>query len=105
MKRPKIADISIVNGSEGVDPSNGELRVQFSKKMNGYNTGLNFSVLGEEFFPNIESHVWSADSMSWTVKMQLEADKHYQFWITENFRTSEDIPLIPYLVDFKTQIQ
>ena len=105
MKRPKVADISIVNGSEEVDPSNGELRVQFSEKMNGYNTGLNYSVLGEEFFPNIESHVWSADSMSWTVKMQLEADKHYQFWITENFRTNEDIPLMPYLVDFKTQIQ
>lgn len=101
--RPKVISIRpFKNGSEDVDPSISSLTFQFSEALNGYNTGMNYSKLGEEHFPSIINASWSEDGESWTVALSLEASKHYKFYITENFRTEANIPLRPFLVEFKT---
>lgn len=101
--RPQVLGIKqFENGKLSVDPYLKEITIEFSEKLNGYNTGLNYAELGEDAFPNITHHFWSEDSILWTMQVELEPTKRYQFWVTGNFRTKNDIPLFPYLIEFKT---
>lgn len=102
--RPSVAGIQqFENGSTTVDPKTQQLTFRFSEKLNGYNTGVNYSDEGESTFPEVTDRVWAADSAAWTMHVKLEPGRHYKFWITGNFRTSDGIPLLPYLVEFSTR--
>lgn len=90
------------NGAKNVNPNIDQITIKFSEKLNGYNTGVDYSDLGESVFPEVVNQEWSADSMSWTLEVDLEPDKHYKFWITSNFRTETNVPITPYLIEFKT---
>ncbi len=102
-RRPKIVRIKeFENGSLEVDPMLEEITIEFSQPLNGYNTGVNYGELGEDAFPKIVDRMWSEDSKSWTMKVELEPDKKYEILITNNFRTEKDIPLVPFLIQFTT---
>ncbi len=102
-RRPSVGEIKeFKNRDTSVDPNLKEMTVVFSEQLNGYNTGVNYSDMGEEAFPEITGVTWSSDSMSCTFQLGLQPDKTYKFWITSNFRTKEGIPINPYLVQFKT---
>lgn len=102
--RPGVTGIKqFENGSTAVDPGTKEITFVFSEKLNGYNTGVNYSDLGETAFPAVTDRVWSPDSAAWTMAVQLEPGKQYSFWITSNFRKADGIPLLPYLVEFRTK--
>ena len=58
--------------------------------------------MGESAFPMIQTREWASDSSSWSMGVKLEPNKDYKFWITSNFRNKQDIPLLPYLIEFKT---
>lgn len=91
------------NGATNVNSNTEYITINFSAKLNGYNTGVNYSDLGENAFPKIISHQWNSDSTSWTLKVKLEPNKHYKYWVTSNFKTKDNIPLLPYLIEFKTK--
>lgn len=101
--RPGVLKLApFANESKSVDFETKLITVEFSEKLNGYNTGIDYSDLGESGFPNITNRFWSADSTAFTLEVDLKPGKHYRFWITNNFRTANGIPLMPYLVDFET---
>ncbi len=99
-KRPVVDSISGLDTR--LNAGSRQLKVHFSEKLNAYNTGLNYSDLGPDAFPEIERHFWSEDSASWTMILNLEEKKHYKFWVTSNFRNPKGVPIQPYLVEFKT---
>jgi len=101
--RPYVVKVrEFDNGTKNVNPKFDQITIEFSEKLNGYNTGVDYSDLGESVFPEVVNREWSSDSMSWTLEVNLEPDKHYKFWITSNFRTKNNVPITPYLVEFKT---
>jgi hypothetical protein len=46
--------------------------------------------------------VWAKDNKSWTIEVDLEPNKHYQFVIDNNFRDAAGVPLKPHIIEFKT---
>ncbi len=102
--RPNVVSIKeFENGTQNVDPNIDEITIHFSEKLNGYNTGVDYSDLAENAFPKVLNREWAADSTSWKLKVELESNKHYKFWITSNFRTGSGVALLPYLVEFRTR--
>ena len=102
--RPSVINIvEFENGAANVDPNIKRITFQFSDRLNGYNTGVDYSELGESVFPKVNNREWSSDSKSWYLEVNLEPEKYYEFWITNNFRTEKNIPLQSYLVKFTTK--
>ncbi len=104
-KRPYVVGIKeFTNHSQDVDPRVKQISVKFSEPLNGQNTGVDFGDLGKEYFPknDVTKRFWASDGTSWTIPVELEPHRRYQVLISNNFRTSEDIPLKPYLIDFRT---
>lgn len=102
-ERPKVARIQqFENSSLSVSPSTTEITIEFSEKLNGYNTGIDYGESGEDAFPEVTNRFWSKDSTAWTMQVKLEHQKRYQFWITNNFRTPGDVPILPCLIEFQT---
>lgn len=104
-KRPRVIGIKqFENNSQNVSIKTNQITVEFSEPLNGVNTGLDYGPLGEEHFPKISQsgRVFSDDNKTWTINVDLEPNKHYQIQLENNFRTTEWIPLKPYVIDFKT---
>lgn len=104
--RPTVKSIrQFENNSQQVDPSIKEITVEFSKPLNGHNTGVDFGDLGKDAFPknDINGRYWGEDGRTWTIAVELESNKNYQLLITSNFRTKNGEHLKPYLIDFKTK--
>ncbi|VXD10549.1 hypothetical protein [Marinoscillum sp. 108] len=104
-KRPYVTGIrQFENNSMNVDAGIRQITIDFSEPLNGHNTGVDFGELGQDYFPknDVTKRFWSEDKASWTISVELDPGKHYQLLISNNFRTSEDIPLKPYLIDFST---
>jgi hypothetical protein len=104
-KRPSVIGIKqFKNNSQNVDPKTKEITIEFSQALNGHNTGVDFGDLGQDAFPKgtLNGRRWSDDNKSWTIPVELEPNKKYQIFISNNFRTEKDIPLKPFLIEFKT---
>lgn len=104
-KRPTVVGIKqFKNNDTRVDPRTSEITVEFSELMNGINTGVDYGTLGETAFPKniIAKRYWAQDRQSWTMPVTLEPHKKYQLVITNNFRSSKNIPLRPYVIEFET---
>ncbi|WP_166962230.1 hypothetical protein [Yeosuana marina] len=56
-----------------------KITFNFSEKLNGYNTGIDYSDLGTKAFPEVISREWSIDSTSCSLRVNLERNKHYKF--------------------------
>ncbi|MDX1911134.1 MAG: hypothetical protein SFV22_06605 [Saprospiraceae bacterium] len=101
--RPFITHTSgVENGSKTVKPGLQGITVHFSRPLNGHNTGVDYGPLGEMAFPEVKQRVWSEDRLSWTLRVELAPNKHYQILISNNFRDENDIPLKPLLIEFQT---
>ena len=72
--------------------------------INGCSIGVDYGPLGVAYFPKIDlfDRKWSADGSAWTIKVDLEPNRDYQFLLDNNFRTAEGVPLKPFLVEFST---
>ncbi len=104
-KRPTVLKIKqFSNNSQNVSPKLKEITLEFSKPLNGHNTGVDFGELGQDAFPKgtLNGRYWAENNQSWTIPVALEPNKVYQIFISNNFRTEDDIPLKPYLIEFKT---
>jgi hypothetical protein len=103
--RPTVIKIQqFSNNSQNVSPKVKEITIEFSKALNGQNTGVDFGDLGQDAFPKgtLNGRYWAENNKSWTIPVELEPNKDYQILISNNFRTEDDIPLKPYLIEFKT---
>jgi hypothetical protein len=104
-KRPTVLGIKqFENKSQNISPNIKEITIEFSQPLNGFNTGVDFGDLGQNAFPknDVTKRYWSNNNQSWTIPVELEPNKEYQIFITNNFRTEESIPLKSHLIEFKT---
>ncbi|GAA0745286.1 hypothetical protein [Gaetbulibacter jejuensis] len=105
-KRPTVIGIEqFENKSQNVNPSTKAITIKFSEALNGYHTSVDLGNLGREAFPKgtLNGRTWAEDNRSWTIPVELEPNKTYQIFITNNFRTPDNRPLKPYLIEFKTR--
>ncbi len=102
--RPVVSKISgIENGSKTVRPGTQAITIHFSEALNGHNTGVDYGELGKEAFPKLSfDRIWAADNQSWTITAELEANRHYQILISNNFRLENGVQLKPFLIEFWT---
>lgn len=104
-KRPTVVSIKqFKNNSQNVSPKTKEITIEFSQALNGHHTSVDLGELGQDAFPKgtLNGRSWSKDKKSWTIPVELEPNKKYQIFITNNFRTQESIPLKSYMIEFKT---
>ena len=103
--RPTVLKIEqFKNQADDVDSNIKEITIVFSQALNGHNTGVDYGPLGKEYFPKMGvDRTWSKDLKSWTMPVDLEPEKHYQFLISNNFRQEDGTPLKSYLIEFKTK--
>lgn len=104
-KRPTVTGIQqFENHSTNVSPSINEITVNFSEPLNGHHTGVDFGDLGQDAFPkgDPQARSWGTDNLSWTLPVELEPNRQYQILISNNFRTTQDVPLKAYLIEFTT---
>ncbi|GGG99701.1 hypothetical protein GCM10011416_17630 [Polaribacter pacificus] len=101
--RPKVIAIKqFKNGSQNVPANTTEITLLFSKKMDNAIKSTGFGDLGKEHFPKLIAIDFAEDGGSVTYKIRLEANKRYQILLENGYRTEDEIPLKPFLVDFKT---
>lgn len=104
--RPSVIGVQqFDNKSQDVNPEIHEITIEFSQPLNGHNTGVDFGELGKDAFPKgtLVGRRWGEDNRTWTIPVELESNKHYQIFLTNNFRTDDNIHLKPYLIEFKTK--
>lgn len=102
-KRPKVAEVEpFKNATTIISPKTSEISFVFSEPLNGYHTGVDFGPGKKALFPKILERKWSDDHKKWIISVELQPDTHYQMLLSSNFRTEQNIPLLPYLLDFKT---
>lgn len=103
-RRPKVIRVKqFENGSQEVNPNLEEITIEFTETLDGYHTSVDYGDLGEDAFPKVTDRIWAQDSLSWTMKVELESNKKYQILIYNNFRSKDGMPLMPYLIEFKTR--
>ncbi|WP_191858942.1 gliding motility protein GldB-related protein [Hanstruepera ponticola] len=105
-ERPTVIGIKqFENKNENVNPKINQITVEFSEPLNGTSTGIEFGPLGKDYFPKntVVGRYWSEDNKSYTIPVHLEPNKQYQILLHNNFRTTDWIPLKPYLIEFKTE--
>ena len=103
--RPVVTGIAqFKNGSKKVKPGKTQITVEFSKPLNGYNTGIDFGPLGADHCPKIapKNRIWGEDNKSYTFEADLKPTQHYQILISNNFRMEDGVRLQSYLIDFQT---
>lgn len=104
-KRPNVIGIKpITNNSKNVDSKIKQITLQFSESMNENYRNFDFGPLGENNSIRIKNVVGFADNgKTITFKIEnLEPNKQYQLTIGNGFRNLNNVPLKPYLIDFKT---
>ena len=102
-KRPKVATVEpFENSAKAVSPKTSEITFVFSEPLNGYHTGVDFGPAKKALFPKILERKWSEDHQKWIIEVELLPNTHYQMLLSSNFRTEQNVPILPYLLDFKT---
>ncbi|MEZ4779641.1 MAG: Ig-like domain-containing protein [Flavobacteriaceae bacterium] len=104
-RRPIVKAIQpFQNNSEKVNPKTNQITVVFSEPMNEEFRNFDYGPLGEEAVVRFKELIgYSEDGTMLTFEIEpLEPNKQYQLLIGWGFRNLENVPLKPYLIDFKT---
>lgn len=104
-RRPEVIKIKqFDNGDTQVDPNIKNITFVFSEPLNGYNTGIDYGPLGKEAFPKMDfNRTWSDDNREWSIPLELEPNKKYQFLVSNNFRKEDGTPLRALMINFETK--
>jgi hypothetical protein len=86
-----------------VSPKNNTFTIVFSEEMNQEFRNFELGPLGESNLLRITKVIgFSNDKKNFTFEANVEPNKQYQIIVNFGFRSKENYPLIPYLIDFKT---
>ena len=93
-------------GSKDVPPGEYEVRITFSKEM--MDQSWSWSTTWKDSAPeSLGKPHYEADHRTCVMKVQLEPDKTYGWWINSQnfhgFRDTQNHPAVPYLLTFKTR--
>ena len=101
--RPTVSFIKeFNNGSQHVPSKTTEITLIFSKKIDYNIKSTGFGELGKDHFPKLIAIDFAEDRLSVKYKIKLEVNKRYQILLENSYRTEHEIPLKPFLIDFKT---
>nr|WP_315476348.1 hypothetical protein [uncultured Undibacterium sp.] len=101
--RPRVVGIKqFKNKSQSVSAGISQITVEFSTALDTRYSATDLGPLGRAYFPEVISRAISADGLSMTYDVKLKANQVYQLKIESGFRTQSAIPLLPYLIEFKT---
>ncbi|MFN0204202.1 MAG: hypothetical protein ACKVTZ_21980 [Bacteroidia bacterium] len=102
--RPTVIGIrEFKNGSKNVDPNITSITFHFSTPLNKCCQSTDFGALGETYFPEILSKTFAEDGKSIIYQVKLKPNRKYQFVLERGFRSLQDIPLKPYIVEITTK--
>ena len=92
-------------GSKNVKPGEFEIKVTFSKEMT--DKSWSWSSAWQDSTPEfIGKPEYDADHKTCTVKVKLEPNKTYGFWLNSprfhGFQDTQNHPAVPYLLVFQT---
>jgi hypothetical protein len=91
------------NGSQQVSSQIKTFTINFSTEMNPRYRSFEVGPLGEDHLLKITKIIgFSEDKRSFTFEADIEPNKHYQLLLNWEFLSTQRLPLIPYLIDFKT---
>jgi hypothetical protein len=93
------------SGSKEVPPGEYEIRVRFSKKMTAGSWSWGTAWAGSAP-DSLGAPRYEADQMTCVLKVKLEANKTYGWWLNsqkfQNFKDAQGHPAVPYLLVFDT---
>ena len=92
-------------GTADIDPKTTEIKVTFSKSMK--DGTWSWSTLSKESFPEVDGKPkYLDDERTCVLPVKLQPDKTYAIWVNsnkfQNFKDSNGIPSVPYLLVFRT---
>jgi hypothetical protein len=91
------------NNAANVNPNIKTFTLVFSEEMDPEFRNFEYGPLGENNLLKITKVIgFSKDNKSFQFEANLEPEKHYQLVVNFGFKSSESIPLKPYLIDFIT---
>ncbi|MCW3465988.1 hypothetical protein [Chitinophaga nivalis] len=104
-RRPYVVQVSpFTNGDVMVDASIKEIRVEFSAEMNPLGISIDYGIGGKDSYPVVGKGVFAADRKSMSFKVELQPGRMYGFLLTDgSFRSTDDYPLKPFMVTFRTK--
>jgi RNA polymerase sigma-70 factor (ECF subfamily) len=92
-------------GTSDIDPKTTEIKVTFSKNMK--DGTWSWSTLSKESFPEVDGTPrYLDDERTCVLPVKLQPEKTYAIWVNsikfQNFKDSNGIPSVPYLLVFRT---
>jgi RNA polymerase sigma-70 factor (ECF subfamily) len=93
-------------GASDVDPKLTEIKVTFSKDMQG--GSWSWAMLAQANFPKMDGKPkYLADKRTCVLPVKLESGKVYAIWVNsakfENFKDTDGRSAVPYLLVFRTK--
>lgn len=109
--RPRVASLSIENGSQNIDPALTEIIVKFDRPMQKTAPELMWDVRpvrgGHDRFPAITKQEFDDDGSTYRLLVKLEPNRSYELELNRltggAFVSIESVPLAPFKIQFKTK--
>lgn len=103
-RRPKVVNMTPVNGSGDVDPNLEKIEVVFDRPMQDQSWSM---VGGGPKFPQLTGKpAYNAERKIWSVAVRLRPESSYEFSLNSErfsaFRSADGTPLAPVKVTFRT---
>jgi len=103
-RRPVVTNIrEFASGATNVSSSLTNITVEFSDALSPDYRSHGLGPLGMDNILRIQDIALSEDGKALTLTVELAPKKRYQLIFEEGYRTTDGIPLVPYLLDFTTK--
>lgn len=102
--RPTVINVKPLKKNTKLKPGLVQLSITFSEEMDTIARGFNYGPLGENHVYRFKRIVgWTNNNKTFTIEVEVDANKKYQTYITSNFRNKQGIRLRQYLIEFDTK--
>ena len=103
-KRPTVISVLPLQENRKINPGLMELSITFSEPMDTTFRGFDFGPFGEEHIYRLMRVIgWTNNNKTFAIEVEVDENKKYQTFITNNFRNMQGIRLQPYLIEFETK--
>lgn len=102
--RPSVISVKPLKKNKKLNPGIVQLSITFSEQMDTTSRGFDYGPLGENHIYRFKRIIgWTNNDRTFTIEVEVDANKKYQTYITSNFRNKKGIRLRQYLIDFETK--
>lgn len=102
-KRPAVINVDPLQKDKLINPGLVQVSITFSEPMDTNFRGFDYGPLGEKHIYRLKRIIgWTNNDKTFTIEVEVDANKKYQTYISSNFRNKQGIRLKPYLIEFDT---